>query len=66
MIPFLDLVTPHVELEEELVAIFRDCIRKAHFHRRAHGREFERDFAEFCEPNIASASTAAPTRCASP
>lgn len=49
MIPFLDLVTPHVEMEEELVAIFRDCIRKAHFIGGAMLEEFERDFAQFCE-----------------
>jgi hypothetical protein len=30
-VPFLDLVTPHVELEEELVAVFRDCLRTASF-----------------------------------
>jgi dTDP-4-amino-4,6-dideoxygalactose transaminase len=49
MIPFLDLVTPHVEMEEELVEIFRDCIRKAHFIGGSMLEEFERDFAQFCE-----------------
>jgi dTDP-4-amino-4,6-dideoxygalactose transaminase len=49
MIPFLDLVTPHLELEEELVAVFRDCIRNAHFIGGSMLEEFERDFAKFCE-----------------
>ncbi len=49
MIPFLDLVTPHLELEEELVAVFRDCIRNAHFIGGNMLEEFERDFAKFCD-----------------
>ena len=48
VIPFLDLVTPHLELEEELVAVFRDCIRNAHFIGGRMLEEFERDFAQFC------------------
>jgi dTDP-4-amino-4,6-dideoxygalactose transaminase len=48
-IPFLDLVTPHVELEAELVAVFRDCIRSAHFIGGSMLEEFERDFAKFCD-----------------
>ena len=49
MIPFLDLATPHLEMEEELVELFRDCIRKAHFIGGTMLEEFERDFAQFCE-----------------
>jgi dTDP-4-amino-4,6-dideoxygalactose transaminase len=49
MIPFLDLVTPHLELEEELVAVFYSCIRNAHFIGGTMLEEFERDFAKFCE-----------------
>ena len=30
-IPFLDLVTPHVELEQELTAVFQQVIRTAGF-----------------------------------
>ncbi len=30
-IPFLDLVTPHVELEEELTALFRSVLHSAGF-----------------------------------
>ncbi len=49
MIPFLDLVTPHRELEEELVALFRDCIRNAHFIGGKIVEDFEKDFAQFCD-----------------
>ncbi len=49
MIPFLDLVTPHLELEEELVAVFYSCLRNAHFIGGTMLEEFERDFAKFCE-----------------
>jgi dTDP-4-amino-4,6-dideoxygalactose transaminase len=47
-IPFLDLVTPHAELEEELVAEFRNALRTAGFVGGAAVDAFERDFAEFC------------------
>ena len=36
-------------MEEELVAVFRDCLRKAHFIGGSMLEEFERDFAQFCE-----------------
>jgi dTDP-4-amino-4,6-dideoxygalactose transaminase len=52
-IPFLDLITPHRELEEELVAVFRDCIRNAHFIGGNMLEEFERDFAKFCDAKYA-------------
>ncbi len=48
-IPFLDLVTPHLELEEELVAGFRDCLRSAHFIGGAVLDQFEQEFARFCD-----------------
>jgi dTDP-4-amino-4,6-dideoxygalactose transaminase len=48
-IPFLDLVTPHVELEEELVAVFRDCLRSAHFVGGKMVEDFEQDFARYCD-----------------
>jgi dTDP-4-amino-4,6-dideoxygalactose transaminase len=53
MIPFLDLVTPHRELEEELVALFRDCIRNAHFIGGKIVEDFEKEFAQFCETRYA-------------
>jgi len=48
-VPFLDLKTPHLELEEELVAVFRDCLRNAAFVGGAQVSEFEKEFAKFCE-----------------
>jgi dTDP-4-amino-4,6-dideoxygalactose transaminase len=48
-IPFLDLVTPHMELEEELVAAFRTALRSAAFIGGAAVEGFERDFASFCD-----------------
>ena len=47
-IPFLDLITPHAELEEELVAIFRSTLKTAGFIGGPMVEGFERDFAEFC------------------
>lgn len=47
-VPFLDLVTPHRELEEELVAAFREALRSAAFIGGAQVEAFEREFAEFC------------------
>src|ERR1700758_2845943 len=48
-IPFLDLVTPHVELEEELTALFRRVLRSAGFIGGPMVESFENAFAEFCE-----------------
>jgi dTDP-4-amino-4,6-dideoxygalactose transaminase len=47
-IPFLDLITPHVELEEELVGIFRNTLRTAGFIGGPVVEQFERNFARFC------------------
>src|SRR5688572_11081468 len=47
-IPFLDLVSPHRELEEELVAASRAAIRSAHFIGGPEVEGFEREFAEYC------------------
>jgi dTDP-4-amino-4,6-dideoxygalactose transaminase len=47
-IPFLDLVTPHVEMEQELVGAFRSCLRTASFVGGSPVHEFETSFAEFC------------------
>jgi dTDP-4-amino-4,6-dideoxygalactose transaminase len=47
-IPFLDLVTPHLELEEELVAAFRQALRSAAFVGGEQVEAFEREFAAFC------------------
>jgi len=48
-IPFLDLVTPHVDLEEELVSVFRGALRSAAFIGGPMVEDFEREFAEFCD-----------------
>ncbi|HTV05384.1 MAG TPA: DegT/DnrJ/EryC1/StrS family aminotransferase [Acidobacteriaceae bacterium] len=47
-IPFLDLVTPHLELESELIAVFRRALRTAGFIGGAMVEEFEASFAAFC------------------
>src|SRR5574341_888686 len=48
-VPFLDLVSVHRELEEELVGIFKAALDTAGFIGGPMVQEFERDFAEFCE-----------------
>ncbi|HEY2646346.1 MAG TPA: DegT/DnrJ/EryC1/StrS family aminotransferase [Candidatus Acidoferrales bacterium] len=47
-IPFLDLVTPHVELEQELTKVFLQTIRTAGFIGGPMVENFEKAFAEFC------------------
>lgn len=47
-VPFLDLVTPHVELEQELTAVFQRGLRTAGFIGGPMVEEFEKAFAEFC------------------
>jgi dTDP-4-amino-4,6-dideoxygalactose transaminase len=47
-IPFLDLVTPHVELEQELTAVFEQVIRTAGFIGGPMVENFEKEFAAFC------------------
>src|SRR4029078_10703872 len=47
-IPFLDLVTPHRELEDELVEAFREAVRSAHFIGGPQVEGFEREYAEYC------------------
>ena len=48
-IPFLDLVTPHRELERELVDVFRQGLRTAHFVGGSAVDNFEEAFAAFCD-----------------
>jgi dTDP-4-amino-4,6-dideoxygalactose transaminase len=47
-IPFLDLVTSHRELEEELVQVFRESVRSAAFVGGPHVEAFEQEFAAYC------------------
>src|SRR3989475_337128 len=48
-IPFLDLVTVHRELREELRSVFETALDTAGFVGGPAVQEFERDFAAFCE-----------------
>ena len=48
-IPFLDLVTPHQELKEELTEVFTKALSTAGFIGGPMVEQFERDFAAFCE-----------------
>jgi dTDP-4-amino-4,6-dideoxygalactose transaminase len=54
-IPFLDLVTPHVELEQELIAVFQQVIRTAGFIGGPMVENFEKEFAAFCHTERAVA-----------
>lgn len=48
-IPFLDLVAPHVELEQELTEVFHKALRTAGFIGGPMVEEFEKAFATFCD-----------------
>ena len=48
-IPFLDLVTPHVELEQELTEVFQKALRTAGFIGGPMVEDFEKAFAAFCD-----------------
>ena len=54
-VPFLDLVTPHVELENELVGVFRRGLRTAGFVGGAGVEDFEKAFANFCDASYCTA-----------
>ena len=54
-IPFLDLVTPHVELEQELTKVFQQTLRTAGFIGGPMVEEFEKAFAMFCSASHAVA-----------
>ena len=49
MIPFLDLITPHLELEEELLEVFRTSLRTAGFIGGTVVESFESHFGQFCD-----------------
>jgi dTDP-4-amino-4,6-dideoxygalactose transaminase len=46
-IPFLDLIAPHVAIEEELVAAFRRAVRTGSFVGGHEVEAFEREFAAY-------------------
>ena len=54
-IPFLDLITPHVELEQELTDVFKQVLRTAGFVGGSMVENFEKEFAQFCGTNHAVA-----------
>ncbi|HLY40580.1 MAG TPA: aminotransferase class I/II-fold pyridoxal phosphate-dependent enzyme [Terracidiphilus sp.] len=54
-IPFLDLVTPHMELERELTNAFRNGLRTAGFIGGPVVEHFEDAFASFCNASRAVA-----------
>jgi dTDP-4-amino-4,6-dideoxygalactose transaminase len=47
-IPFLDLITPNVQLEQELISVTRRCLQTAGFIGGQMVTDFESDFAGFC------------------
>src|SRR6185503_6343388 len=48
-IPFLDLVTVHRELQDELVEVLKTALNNAGFIGGPMVQGFEEDFARFCE-----------------
>jgi dTDP-4-amino-4,6-dideoxygalactose transaminase len=54
-IPFLDLVTPHVELEQELTGVFLQALRTAGFIGGPVVDQFEKAFANFCDASYSVA-----------
>jgi dTDP-4-amino-4,6-dideoxygalactose transaminase len=48
-VPFLDLITPHLELETQLIDAARTVITSAMFIGGPAVEGFEREFAEFCQ-----------------
>ncbi len=48
-IPFLDLVTPHAELKDELCEVFAAALETAGFIGGPMVQGFEQDFARFCD-----------------
>jgi dTDP-4-amino-4,6-dideoxygalactose transaminase len=48
-IPFLDLVTPHLELEAGFTAAFKAALETATFIGGSVVEDFEREFAAFCD-----------------
>src|SRR5215469_4462281 len=48
-VPFLDLITPHLELETQLIDAVRAVITSAMFIGGPAVEGFEREFAEFCQ-----------------
>lgn len=47
-VPFVDLVTPHQELEDELVGVVKNVLKTGMFAGGPVVESFEKDFARFC------------------
>jgi dTDP-4-amino-4,6-dideoxygalactose transaminase len=52
-IPFLDLVTPHIELEQELSHVFQEALHTGRFIGGSVVEDFEKAFAAFCNTQYA-------------
>ena len=52
-IPFVDLITPHRELQEELLEAVKGVISTGMFIGGPMVEQFEREFAEFCDTRYA-------------
>ncbi len=48
-VPFLDLVTPHRDMERELTAVVHDALQTGRFTGGPMVEQFEQEFARFCE-----------------
>ena len=48
VVPFVDLVTPHQELEAELVDVVKNVLKTGMFAGGPIVESFEKDFARFC------------------
>lgn len=53
VVPFLDLTSSHLEMEEELVEVFRSALRTAAFVGGPMLETFERAFADYCGTRFA-------------
>jgi len=51
-IPFLDLITPHVELEAELLEAAQRALRTGYFIGGPEVKRFEDDFAAYCDAKL--------------
>ncbi|HEV2246581.1 MAG TPA: DegT/DnrJ/EryC1/StrS family aminotransferase, partial [Terriglobia bacterium] len=47
-IPFLDLNGLHAEIEEDLIAVFRQALKTSGFVGGSEVEQFEKEFAQFC------------------
>ena len=53
-IKFLDLVAPHAEIKQELIAVFTQALETAGFIGGPLVEGFERDFAKYCDAQYLS------------